>query len=111
MSRDGNLPDSVWHATAQKFCWTHRLMPFCMKSLMTLPHKPISVFLATTVALLLSVNHSLGVFCQVAFPHILESTKRLNFRLASVNSPLIGLVRSHPFIAIELSVLVILPKM
>ena len=46
------------------------------------------IFLATTVPLLLSDNHNRGVFCQVAFPHISESTERAKFLSAPVDSSL-----------------------
>ena len=38
------------------------------------------------VPLLLSDNHNRGVFCQVAFPHISESTKRATFRITPIDS-------------------------
>ncbi len=47
-----------------------------------------SVFLAATVPLLLSLNRRSIVFCQVAFPHISESTERVKFLTKPVDSSL-----------------------
>ncbi len=55
---------------------------------MTLYASEEIIFLAATVPLLSSDNHNHGVFCQVAFPLISESTKRANFRIAPVDSSL-----------------------
>ncbi len=65
-------------------------MPFGVECHLTRSYKPAkkSSSFAATFPLLLSDNHNRGIFYQVAFHHISESTKQAKFRMAPVDSSL-----------------------
>ena len=73
----------------RKNCWAYVDAVWHRKSTdMALCAGEEIIFLATTVPLLLSDNNNRGGFCQVAFPHISESTERAKLLLAPVDASL-----------------------